>query len=80
MNETVKKSLKLTGKIALWALGVIVVLLLILPLWIGPVIKASSDSIPTRAVCMSAISSWRIRRTTRRRTASRSRRWTSTWR
>ena len=45
MNETVKKSLKLTGKIALWALGVIVVLLLILPLWIGPVIKGVANSV-----------------------------------
>lgn len=45
MNETVKKSLKLTGKIALWALGVIVVLLLILPLWIGPVVKGVSNSV-----------------------------------
>lgn len=45
MNETVKKSLKLTGKIALWALGVIVVLLLILPLWIGPVVKGVANSV-----------------------------------
>ena len=45
MNETVKKSLKLTGKIALWALGVIGVLLLILPLWIGPVVKGVANSV-----------------------------------
>ena len=45
MNEKVKKSLKLTGKIALWALGVIVVLLLILPLWIGPVVKGVANSV-----------------------------------
>ena len=45
MNETVKKSLKLTGKIELWELGVIVVLLLILPLWIGPVVKGVANSV-----------------------------------
>ena len=45
MNETVKKSLKLTGKIALWALGVIGGLLRILPLWIGPVVKGVANSV-----------------------------------
>ena len=45
MNETVKKSLKLTGTIALGALGVVVVLLLIRPLWIGPVVKGVANSV-----------------------------------
>lgn len=43
MNEKAKKALKLTGKISLWALGVIVVLLLALPLWIGPVVKGVAN-------------------------------------
>lgn len=45
MNEKAKKALKLTGKISLWVLGVVVVLLLALPLWIGPVVKGVANSV-----------------------------------
>ena len=45
MNEKVKKSLKLTGKIVLWGLAVVLVLLLALPLWIGPVVKGVANSV-----------------------------------
>ena len=39
------KKLKLVGKILLWALAGVVVLLLALPLWIGPVVKCVANSV-----------------------------------
>ena len=40
-----KKPLKTIGKILLWALAVIVVLLLALPIWIGPVVKGVANAV-----------------------------------
>ncbi len=40
-----KKKLKLVAKILLWALAGVVVLLLALPLWIGPVVKGVANSV-----------------------------------
>ena len=42
------KKLKLVGKILLWALAGVVVLLLALPLWIGPVVKGVANSVVPR--------------------------------
>ena len=39
------KKLKLVGKILLWALAGVVVLLLALPLWIGPVVKGVANTV-----------------------------------
>ena len=39
------KAIKVIGKILLWTLAVIVVLLLALPLWIGPVVKGVANSV-----------------------------------
>ena len=39
------KAIKVIGKILLWALAVVVVLLLALPLWIGPVVKGVANSV-----------------------------------
>ena len=43
-----KKPLKTVGKILLWTLAVIVVLLLALPLWIGPVVKGVANTVAPR--------------------------------
>ncbi len=40
-----KKPLKTVGKILLWTLAVIVVLLLALPIWIGPVVKGVANAV-----------------------------------
>ena len=40
-----KKKLKLVAKILLWALAGVVVLLLALPLWIGPVVKGVANAV-----------------------------------
>ena len=42
------KAIKVIGKILLWALAVIVVLLLALPLWIGPVVKGVANAVAPR--------------------------------
>ena len=42
------KKLKLVGKILLWALAGVVVLLLALPLWIGPVVKGVANTVAPR--------------------------------
>ena len=42
------KKLKLVGKILLWALAGVVVLLLALPLWIGPVVKGVANTVVPR--------------------------------
>ena len=42
------KAIKVIGKILLWALAVIVVLLLALPLWIGPVVKGVANTVAPR--------------------------------
>ena len=39
------KAIKVIGKILLWTLAVVVVLLLALPLWIGPVVKGVANSV-----------------------------------
>ena len=39
------KAIKVIGKILLWALAVVVVLLLALPLWIGPVVKGVANAV-----------------------------------
>ena len=39
------KAIKVIGKILLWTLAVIVVLLLALPLWIGPVVKGVANAV-----------------------------------
>ena len=39
------KAVKVTGKVLLWTVGVIVVLLLALPLWIGPVVKGVANAV-----------------------------------
>ena len=43
-----KKPLKTVGKILLWTLAVVVVLLLALPLWIGPVVKGVANAVAPR--------------------------------
>ena len=40
-----KKMLKTVGKILLWTIAAVVVLLLALPLWIGPVVKGVANSV-----------------------------------
>ncbi len=39
------KAIKVIGKILLWVLAIVVVLLLALPLWIGPVVKGVANSV-----------------------------------
>ena len=39
------KTIKVIGKILLWVLAIVVVLLLALPLWIGPVVKGVANSV-----------------------------------
>lgn len=40
-----KKALKITGKVLLWTLAVILILVLALPLWIGPVAKGVANAV-----------------------------------
>ena len=40
-----KKALKITGKVLLWTLAVIIILVLALPLWIGPVAKGVANAV-----------------------------------
>ena len=42
------KAIKVIGKILLWTLAVVVVLLLALPLWIGPVVKGVANAVAPR--------------------------------
>ena len=42
------KAIKVIGKILLWTLAVVVVLLLALPLWIGPVVKGVANTVAPR--------------------------------
>ena len=42
------KAVKVIGKILLWTLAVVVVLLLALPLWIGPVVKGVANTVAPR--------------------------------
>ena len=42
------KAIKVIGKILLWMLAVVVVLLLALPLWIGPVVKGVANTVAPR--------------------------------
>ena len=42
------KAVKVIGKILLWTLAVVVVLLLALPLWIGPVVKGVANAVAPR--------------------------------
>lgn len=39
------KALKKVGKVALWTVGVVLVLLLVLPLWVGPVVKGVANGV-----------------------------------
>ena len=43
MNKNLKKRLKLLCKIALWILAGLVVLIVLSPLWIGPVAKTAAN-------------------------------------
>ena len=40
-----KKALKVIGKVLMWTLAVVVVIVLALPLWIGPVVKGVANSV-----------------------------------
>ena len=40
-----KKALKVLGKVALWTLIVVVALVVVLPLWIGPVVKGVANAV-----------------------------------
>ena len=42
------KAIKVIGKILLWTLAIVVVLLLALPLWIGPVVKGVANTVAPR--------------------------------
>ena len=42
------KTIKVIGKILLWVLAIVVVLLLALPLWIGPVVKGVANTVAPR--------------------------------
>ena len=39
------KALKKVGKVALWTVGVVLALLLVLPLWVGPVVKGVANGV-----------------------------------